>query len=189
MIFGLFCTPPWFLAWHNALWCCRRDDTKEVGGCFTLNLWEKVRDNFKLMWWHTHVFIKLSKKLDPNQQIHAIPTTAILQLQNNKAWKVLWCFQHGLVTLLVRLWQLWLMVSPTGGADIPGTLLHPAALPIPGHILPENQGVQVTPASRKRGLFSTFLCSGCENTRTAQLCSLAAFLVTCKMFLSVLTCS
>lgn len=136
-----------------------------------------------------HLFIKASKKLDPNQQMYTIPRTVILQLQNNKAWKVLWCFQHGLVILLVRLWQLWLMVSPTGGADIPGTLLHPAALPTPGHILPENWGVQITLASRERGLFSTFLCSGFENTCTMQPCSLAAFLVTCKMFLPILAYS
>lgn len=140
------------------------------------------------MWWSVPLFLSLSKKLHPNKQTYTIPTV-ILQLQNSTAWKVLWCFQHGLVTLLVRLWQLSWVVSPTGGADIPGTLVHSTALPIPGRILPENQGVQIAPASRERGLFSTFLYSGCENTHTTQHHSLAAILMTCEMFLSVLTYS
>jgi len=33
------------------------------------------------------------------------------------------------------------------------------------------------------------ICPRCENTHTTQLCSLAAFLVTCKMFLPVLAYS
>lgn len=132
-----------------------------------------------------HAFIKDSKKLDPNEQKYTIPTTVTLQLQN-KAWKVLWCFQHGLVTLLVKLWQLLLMGSPTGGADIPGTLLHSAALPIPGCILPETWGVQITPPSREQGLFRTFLYSRCKPTCTTQPSNMVAFLVTCKMFPSFL---
>lgn len=106
-----------------------------------------------------HAFIKVSKKLDPNQQI---PTTVILQLQNNKAWKVLWCFQHGLVTLLVRLWQLLLMVSPTGGADIPGTLLHPTAIPMPGCFLPEMGGC------KSHQLPANGLCSAHSNIQSVK---------------------
>lgn len=188
MIFGFSCTPCSSVTSNDTIWCCRRIDRKELSSCSTLNLWEKVRANFKLMWRSMPLFLRLSKKLHPNQQTYTIPTV-ILQLQNSTAWKVLRCFQHGLVTLLVRLWQLLWVVSPTGGADIPGTLVHSPALPIPGQILPENQGVQIAPASRERGLFSTFLYSGCENTHTTQHYSLAAVLTTCEMFLSVLAYS
>lgn len=127
-------------------------------------------------------FIRVSTKRDLNSKMYTVPTL-ILQLKNSTAWKIIWRFQHGLVTLLVRLWQHSLMVSPTGGADIPGALVHPTALPVPGLILPENYGCKSHQLSENRAC-SAHSYIHCVKMHAEHSTTISLLFWWCEMILS-----